>query len=217
MPGSAVQYRIVVWVLRLGLPLLLVLGGVVYAAHRGAVRLMEPLRWYGDVAVDEFSFDLGGTVHAKSIGYRPFGAPEGATLTLRDVDIATPGLGWLVSAGLAGDEASPAERRRSAAQKANRGGLTKEPRSLPALGSLTVNAGTVEFGTIDWLPPELRWIGPATGSPFESVGCGSGRRFDAEAFEAMGVPTGPLKGEFRLDATERCCWQGEHCRDANIG
>jgi len=64
-----------------------------------------------------------------------------------------------------------------------------------------VNAGTVEFGTIDWLPPELRWIGPATGSPFESVGCGSGRRFDAEAFEAMGVPTGPLKGEFRLDAT----------------
>jgi hypothetical protein len=201
MPGSALQYRIVVWVLRLGLPLLLVLGGVVYAAHRGAVRLMEPLRWYGEVVVEELSFDLGGKVHAKDITYRPFARAESATVTARGVDIATPGLSWLVSAGLAGNQPSPAEKRRAAATKARHAGLDPEPRVLPELASLHATAEALEFGDTDWLPPEMGWVGVSTGSPFGSLGCGAMQRFDAETFEAMGVPSGPLKGEFRLDAS----------------
>src|SRR5258706_1767322 len=132
MPESALQYRIVVWVLRLGLPLLVVLGGVVYAAHRGAVRLMEPLRWYGEVTIEELSFDLGGKVHAKSISYRPFGVSENAALTLREVNITTPGLGWLVTAGLGRPPPRSARQRAVAPHTTERTAVPAQPHTVCA-------------------------------------------------------------------------------------
>lgn len=202
MPSGSVQYRIVVWILRLGLPLLLLLGGLVFAAHKGSARLVEPLRWYGEVRLEELSFDLGGVVRMKEVNYRPFGVPDEMALDAEGVEIKTPGLLWLVSAGIAGAQTSPAEQRRAWATKGNGGPLTPEPRALPAVERLEISVQNLSLPSAFWLPKQLSWIGLSSGAPFEALACGSQRRFGAEDFTGMGLPHDPLRVHAVIDGSK---------------
>jgi len=200
MADSGLQYRIVLWVLRLGLPLLAIMGGMVFAAHRGAMRLTEPLNWYGKVHVEELSFDLAGEVHAKSVNFRPHGMGTDYTIDAQDVTVVTPGITWLVRAGLAGDTPSAATTRRSQAIKRAGSELGKEPRALPPITSLTVQAESLRISQERVLPTDARWVGMSSASPFEALACADLRTFSPELLSEMGLPNGPLKGSFRFDA-----------------
>lgn len=191
--------RVVVIVL---VALVLLVGFVWLAFARTADRLVDSLRWYGQVEIAGRSTGLTGDVHLRGVRLSTYGPDPQLILSADNVVLDTPGFLWTLFAGYSGGANAAIESYLSPTQiEAVRAGGDL-PAALPPMRALAIDAEGVVAGPALQSFGELRWFGLASASPFDSAACDLERGFEPSDLMRMGLPDAPLRARLAMSLVD---------------
>jgi hypothetical protein len=206
--GSPLERALTLWrisprVLVVALAALVLLVGFVWFAFaRTAERLVDSLRWYGQVEIADRSTGLTGDVHLRGVRLSTYGADPQLILSADRVVLDTQGFLWTLFAGYSGGGNAAIESYLSPAQiEAVRVGGDL-PAALPAMRALAIDAEGVVAGPALQSFGELRWFGLGSASPFDSAACDLDRSFESSDLMRMGLPDAPVRARLAVSLVD---------------
>lgn len=137
----------------------------------GAIRVLDAVRWYGELSYVDRSIRWDGRIALKGAAFRPHGGSELGIIEADRVTIDAGGPVWLMRLVLGNTSSERLERLRKELEAQGVLVADEVPTVLPVAHMLTVNAEEVSFGVdaapVRWLP----WLDPASGVLFATLGC----------------------------------------------
>jgi hypothetical protein len=171
----------------LSIPVLLVLLLLWWRVEAGAKRLLVPLTWFGEVAYDSLAVGFDGTVRFGNLRFDPKPGMRGGPVTVERVEVQTPGVLWLLDAGLTRSRSDVAALRANLPPRQAKRVGDDDGWTLPAAPALQAS---FEGIALTGEPPEIpgfEWLGFTSASPFETSGCGATRHWTHADLKAMGL------------------------------
>jgi hypothetical protein len=206
--GSPLDRALTLWrfsprvaVIALG-ALVLLVAFVWLAFMRTADRLVDSLRWYGQVEIAGRSTGWTGDVHLRGVRLSTYGPDPQLIVSADRVVIDTPGFLWTVLAGYSGAGNAAIETYLTPTQiEAVRAG-GELPAALPPMRALAVDAEGVVAGPALQSFGELRWFGLASASPFDAAACDLDRGLESSDLMRMGLPDAPMRARLSVNLVD---------------
>lgn len=183
MPRS----RLGALLIALSIPVLLALLLLWWRVEAGAKRLLVPLTWFGDVAYDSIRVGFDGTVRFGNLRFQPRPGMRGGPVTVERVEVQTPGVFWLLDAGLTRKRSDVATLRANLPPRQAKRVGDDDGWTLPAAAALRASFDGIALAGEPPEIPGFEWLGFTSASPFESAGCGATRHWTNADLKAMGL------------------------------
>jgi hypothetical protein len=206
--GSPLERALTLWripprVVVIVLAALVVLVGFVWFAFaRTGERMVDSLRWYGQVEIAGRSTGWSGDVHLRGVRLSTYGPEPQLIFSADRMVLDTPGFLWTLLAGYSGAGNAAIESYLSPTQiEAVRAGGDL-PAALPPMRAFAVDVEGVVAGPALQSFGELRWFGLASASPFDSAACELDRGFESSDLMRMGLPDEPVRARLAVSLVD---------------